>query len=156
MPLARLQELLDLHGGDVARFPEDERAAASALLADDAHARRMLADAAALEQALSALNAPEPSAALRRAVAEIPLRHPHGEGARAVFAWLPLRSAWALCASAALIVALGALSGALADDLDLSLWPAPASEFAGEDEDAALSELSELAFAGELDDELAP
>lgn len=162
--LARLQELLDLHGADVARFPQGERAAATALLASDPSAQRMLAEAATLERALAALDAPEPSAALRRAVAEIPLRHPQAEGALAAFAWLPLRSAWALAASAGLIVALGALTGALAGDVDLTFAPAQQvgddagdGDGAGEaDEDDTFTQLSELAFAAELDRELAP
>jgi hypothetical protein len=154
MALSRLQALLDVHGSDLARFPEPERSAARALLAADERAARMLAEAEALHGALAGLPPPEPSAALRRAVAEIPLRHPQLEGARSAFAWLPLRSAWALCASAALIVALGALTGALADGLDVSLSPEPQVEPAEEDD--ALTELSELAFAAELADELAP
>ena len=105
-----------------------------------------------LTRALARLPAPEPSAALRRAVAEIPLRHP--QTAPGSFA-LPFRPLWAWLAAGTLMVALGALSGALASDIDLSpvlAQPAP-SEDAAEDE---LSELTELAFAAELDEELAP
>ncbi len=155
MDLARFEQLLDQHGADVARFPERERSAASALLAADPRARRLLAQAEALERGLQSMTTPEPSAALRRAVAEIPLRHPQPAPAAAAFGWLPLRSAWALAASAALMLALGALSGALASDLDLSLQ-AEATQLALEPEDDALTELSELAFAAELDEELVP
>jgi len=155
MELAGFEQLLDQHGADLGRFPEHERSAAAALLAADPRARRMLAQAEALERGLQSMTAPEPSAALRRAVAEIPLRHPQPAPAAAAFGWLPLRSAWVLTASAALMLALGALSGALAGDLDLSLQ-AETTQLADEPEDDALSELSELAFADELDQELVP
>jgi hypothetical protein len=155
MELARFEALLDQRGADLARFPEPERAAAAALLARDPRARGMLAQADAIERGLLGMAAPEPSAALRRAVAEIPLRHPQPEPMAAALSWLPLRSLWALVASGALMLALGALSGVWASDLDLSLQDAEQVQ-AEQTEDDALTELSELAFAAELDEELSP
>jgi hypothetical protein len=154
--LSRLQQLLDLHGADLARFPEHERIAATALLAADPRAQRMVAEAVALANALAAIEAPQPSAALRRAVAEIPLRHPLGEDARAAFGWLPLRSAWALLASAALIMALGALTGAAVDGIDVGVAVQSAEPVGLTGDEDTLGDLTELAFASELDRELAP
>jgi hypothetical protein len=171
---ARFEQLLDQLGADLARWPEPERAAAIALLGADARARELLAQAEALETGLRGLPAPEPSAALRRAIAEIPLRHPQPAATDAAFAWLPLRSALSLFATAALMVALGGISGALATDLDLSLRTTAQVESgagAGDRDDAAsdgydadadddalaeLVALTELAFADELDKELLP
>jgi hypothetical protein len=157
LALGRFEELLDLYGTDLARFPEDERAAASALLAADAGAQRLHAQALALESGLQGMSAPEPSAALRRAVAEIPLRHPQQTAASATL-W-PLRwgSAWALFASAAVMVMLGALSGSMSRDVDFAeLTGAGTENDASADERETIDELAELAFASDLDDELAP
>jgi hypothetical protein len=133
----RLAALLDIHGADPARFPEAERAPALALLASDEKARALLGQAEALARALSALHDPQPSAALQRAVAEIPLRHE-----RAPVAWsAPFRSVWTAGFLAAFIVLLGAVSGA---------W---SMETAAEEE---WNDIAALAFVTELDQELAP
>jgi hypothetical protein len=60
-----------------------------------------------LTRKLAQLPGPEPSAALRRAVAEIPLRHPRAQGA---LAW-PLRSLWQAALSATFVAALGLAAG---------------------------------------------
>jgi hypothetical protein len=142
-----LETLLDIHGADPARFPEAERAPALALLASDPSARGLLADAEALARALDGLGDPQPSAALRRAVAEIPLRH---ERTRGVW-WTPFRSGWRAGLSAALIVLLGALSGAWsmeqANETNSTAEIAPQEEW---------QDMAALAFVTELDQELAP
>jgi hypothetical protein len=133
----RFAALLDIHGADLARFPDAERAPTLALLASDEKARAMLGDAEALARSLNALRDPEPSAALQRAVAEIPLRHPRAPAAES----LPLWWGWRAGLSAAFIVLLGALSGA---------W---SIETAAEEE---WTDMASLAFVTELDQELAP
>lgn len=157
LALERFEELLDLYGTNLARFPEDERAAAAALLAANEDAQRLHAQALALEAGLQAMAAPEPSAALRRAVAEIPLRNPQPTAGAASIWPLRWRSAWALFASAAVIVALGAVSGSMSRDVDLVALTGDRGEIeAAADEPDALDDLAELAFASNLDDELAP
>jgi hypothetical protein len=153
LTLARFEQLLDQCGADLTRFPERERAAAAALLAEDPRAQQLLAQAVLVERGLQSLPTPEPSAALRRAVAEIPLRHSPRE---APPLRLPLRSFAALFASAALIVALGALSGAWASDRGPATQTAQRVEAEDGAEVDALTELTELAFAAELDEELSP
>jgi anti-sigma factor RsiW len=49
MTLARFQDLLDVHGADLARWPQSQRAAAERLLATDRAAMTALAQARALD-----------------------------------------------------------------------------------------------------------
>lgn len=87
-----------------------------------------------LEEWLSALPKEQPSASLRRAVAEIPLRHPQSGGA--LLPW-PLRSLWQGLLSAALVASLGIAVGLLTAEPNQ-----PEEEW---------SELRELALAPELE-----
>ena len=135
--IQRFAMLLEIHGADPARFPDDERAPALGLLASSEEARTLLVEAEALARTLNSLRDPEPSAGLRRAVAEIPLRHP-----RTPADWpLPLRWVWRAGLSAVVVVLLGALSGAW------SMETAPDEEW---------GDMASLAFVTELDQELAP
>lgn len=106
-------------------------------------------DGERLTQLLDALPDPQPSAALLRAVAEIPLRHPqpswHPQHGFAEGAWWPFRSAGRLGLSLVLIALLGALTGLNVDD-ESSAYDA-ADDF---------GELSALGLAADLDQELAP
>ncbi len=61
----RLIALIDAYGGDLRRWPEDEREAARALLALDAEARDRLEEAAELDAVLDASPRPAASADLR-------------------------------------------------------------------------------------------
>jgi hypothetical protein len=149
--LARLEQLLDTYGPDPMRFPEAEREAARALIARDRAARALLAEAEALARTLDALPAPQPSAALQRAVAEIPLRHAQTSGALELFALSPFRSMTRAMMSAVVIVVLGVLSGVWSADSDSS--PDVALSAAEADE---WHDVSALAFATDLDKELAP
>jgi hypothetical protein len=120
-----------------------------------------------LDELLSSLPTPEPSAALRRAVAEIPLRHPQ----RAPWffgpapAWLPFRSLAAAALVAVAVLALGALAGLYGDDELVAGSADRASDgaTAGAGADAGetervdeIGELATLAFADDLDTELEP
>jgi hypothetical protein len=150
--LEHLAQLLDRHGPDPLRFPEAERERALSLLQANAEARRMLAQAAALPHALDSLDVPTPSAALRRAVAEIPLRNPHAAlQSRASLAVdsFRLRNRWATLLAAAFVLLLGAVSGRFSAQQDEST--AAQSEFG-----ADLGELAELSFGTDIDQELAP
>ena len=146
MDLARLADLLDRHGADIAAFPADERSAAASLLERDTQARELLASAQRLCHALDRVPAMAPSPALQRAVAEIPLRHPQPSQRGWALSWAPLSSARRLLLSAVAVVVLGAVSGALSADS----FSAPSAA------DDDWSELSELAFATGFDQELAP
>jgi hypothetical protein len=145
---ARFQELLDAYGADPSRWPEPERAPAHALLASDADAQRALHEAAMFDKLLDEGSvALDPSAALRRAVAEIPLRAPPVVAPPWLLASF-VRSALA----AALVLALGVIAGAAtaADE------PAAETSVAtsGDDEqDESLDALVELAFNDALDEE---
>jgi hypothetical protein len=72
MTLARFQHLLDVHGADLARWPQPQRAAAERLLATDGIATSALAQARALD-ALIAREAPADATGVLRALAARPL-----------------------------------------------------------------------------------
>lgn len=146
MDLERFTELLDAHGAEPARFPETERAAAVELLTHDARARQLHDEASTLARALDALGSPEPSAALRRTVAEIPLRHPR-TGATTLPGWFPFHSLSRALVSAALVAMLGVLSGAWTADWDAGTAGAEADDW---------QDLTVVAFASDLEQELAP
>lgn len=78
MDRARFEALAEAFGGDVTRWPEAERGAALALLADQpALAREVLAAATRLDGMLDALPAPAAGAALRgRVLAAAPMARP--------------------------------------------------------------------------------
>jgi hypothetical protein len=68
MTLTEFASLLDIYGGERARWPADARAAAAQLVAKDADARQLLAEAEALDRVLQ--SAPVPALAAEAALAE--------------------------------------------------------------------------------------
>lgn len=68
MMLAEFERLLDVYGGDRTHWPAEARAAAAQLVARDAKARRMLAEAEALDRLLE--RAPLPGLATEAALAD--------------------------------------------------------------------------------------
>ncbi len=68
MTLAELGQLLDVYGADRGRWPADERTAAAQLAARDGEARRLVAEAEALDRVLD--SAPAPAPAVEAALAE--------------------------------------------------------------------------------------
>lgn len=68
MTLADFERLLDVYGGDRTHWPADARAAAAQLAARDAKARRLLAEAEALDRVLE--RAPLPALAREAALAD--------------------------------------------------------------------------------------
>jgi hypothetical protein len=120
--LERLREALDRHGGDLARWPADDRAHAESLTTSNASARELLEQAQRVDTLLLAMPAARASADLRRRVAEIPLRHPPVATVRGLRSLWPIASATRALASACLLLALGVGIGmSVADE---SLAPA--------------------------------
>lgn len=68
MTMSEFERLLDVYGGDRTRWPADARAAAAQLVARDANARHMLAEAEALDRVLE--RAPLPGLAVEAALAD--------------------------------------------------------------------------------------
>lgn len=75
MRLTRFQTLLDARGPEMGPWPDADRMAASALLAESDAARGALAEARALDRALSAPPGEPASALLRSTILDIPERH---------------------------------------------------------------------------------
>ncbi|MDR6623756.1 hypothetical protein [Caulobacter segnis] len=102
MSLERFEDLADIHGGDIARWPEGEREAARALLAAEApRLAPLLAAAAQLDRLLDLAPAQSPSAALMgRLISAAP--RPSGGGRR-----------WIAGLSAALGLSAAAFAGVL-------------------------------------------
>lgn len=136
MPLDRIRALLDAYGAMPERWPEDERAAAQALLAESDDAQALLREAASLDGALDLVEAPTPSEELMRRVEELVYlrpatvtQHPNAKPSLAhrLRAW---RAAWrpaVLAASGALGLAVGIAAaqppqsiGATFDTVELS------------------------------------
>ena len=68
MTIAEFERLLDVYGSDRTRWPAEARASAGQLVARDRAARRLLAEAEALDRALE--RAPLPTLAQEAAIAE--------------------------------------------------------------------------------------
>jgi hypothetical protein len=140
MTLERFTQLLDIHGADLARFPEAERAAAELLLVESAEARSALEEAQLLEGALGSVESVEPSPDFAKRIAAIPARHPR------TGAWWPFatryRPALAMVAAALLGIGVGnwaySSNEAQVDELSVS----------------DVEELTELALSGETGDTL--
>ncbi len=116
MDMARLAAILEAYGADDRRWPQDERAAALALLADSPEARALRDQAAALDTLLDVAGAPAPSPELMAmilAAAERP----------AWRQWLaefwPFGPAWQPASAFAAAVVLGVAIGFGAPDLVL-------------------------------------
>ena len=82
MTLVRFEALVAAYGAHPARWPEQERAAATALLATDPRAAALLADADAIDARLFQHQVPAPSAALRATVIAAAPRRRWGRRAR--------------------------------------------------------------------------
>jgi hypothetical protein len=68
MTMAEFARLLDVYGAERTRWPGEARAAAAVLMASDTEARRLVAEAQALDRLLD--RAPVPDAAVETALAE--------------------------------------------------------------------------------------
>lgn len=96
-----------------------------------------------LDSWLDSAQSVEPSAQLRRVVAEIPLRHPRAERLHALW---PFGSLWKALSLALVVCTLGAVAGATS------------VEATDSDDDNLLiaTEYADLAFASSLDEEFEP
>ncbi len=111
MRLMQFQTRLDARGPDFECWPPEERAAAQALLAQSEPARRALAEATALDRALSDLPTGPAGPRLRSAILEVPDRQGGSvrsmTGRPAVDGWSPHRRGislgWTAIAASALI-----------------------------------------------------
>jgi len=142
MDLARFQELVDTHGGDADYWPEAQREQALQFINSSPDAVRIQQQAIHLDMLLQQVDAIEPSTALRRAVAEIPVRHPQD-----VY-WprlLPFGSLWKSITAAVLAGALGIALGIVS--LDPQTGDAANNNW---------DDYYDLAFATELDQEILP
>jgi hypothetical protein len=141
MDAERFRTLALSYGGTLARWPAAERQAAEAFLSQSADARRLIDEQRRLDERLDLLVADEPSPDLLRSVAEIPLRHRSDAGLLPWWPFVRLRHAVAIAAAAA---AIGVAAGAIAPER-----PGAAST-------DGWDELSGLAFARDLSEELSP
>ena len=148
MTLERLQELLQVHGGDPERWPEAERQQALALCERDPEAAVLYRSARVLDGLLSEALSPEPSAQLVRRVAEIPIRHPRAAPERM---WWPFGGVVRTMLAAAFTLGLGVVTG-------LSTTPPQLAQVQQEEDDEESWEsFEQLAFGPELgDDEVEP
>ncbi len=100
----RFGTLVDAYGGDLDRWPADERDAARTLLLHQPEAQAMLSAAAGLDTALAAWTVPGPGAALAaRIVATVARRHTQARRLRL----------WLSSLGAATVLASGVAAGAL-------------------------------------------
>jgi len=149
LDLTRFQELLDVHGPELVRWPEPLQGAARALLAASPGAREAQRQALELAALLDA--APEilPSAALLSRIAALPARQPRGWAA-----WWPFGNpvaplmGWAAAAAFGLVVGSGSIP--LLDpsaEADLAASDADAEDGAGLESDSAATEAPRQAAA---------
>ncbi|WP_453978448.1 hypothetical protein [Brevundimonas sp. Marseille-Q4549] len=103
MRIERLQALAEAYGGDLRRWPADERAFAESLVAADPAARVLLDEAAALDALLDASPSVAPSADLTARV----LRAAPGARAKS----RPRRAVWFLGAGWAAAACAGVIAG---------------------------------------------
>ena len=103
MRIERLQALAEAYGGDLRRWPADQRAFAESLVAADPAARVLLDEAAALDALLDALPSVAPSADLTARV----LRAAPGARAKS----RPRRAVWFLGAGWAAAACAGVVAG---------------------------------------------
>ena len=139
---ARLQALIRAHGAASERWPEAEREAALTLLARSKAARRMMAEAAALDALLDTVPAPAPSSALvGRLIAAAPPPPPplwRGWFAGLAIAWRPA-TAMLVAGLAGIAVGSSGLHrpAALALDVDLVTFAFAESDDEAEGGEAA-------------------
>jgi hypothetical protein len=112
LDLERFEHLLDVHGADLERWPEELRANARELLQSSAPAQLAWSRAEALAAVLDAAPDVLPSAALSARIAALPARHPQGWAA-----WWPFGNpfapllGWGAAAGFGLLVGSGLVPG---------------------------------------------
>ncbi len=89
MSLERLRALFDRYGAAPERWPQTEREAAAALLANSTEARAMQQEAARLDRLLDSIEPPDPSPGLAAEIGKLASRPRGGPMARLRAAWPP-------------------------------------------------------------------
>lgn len=136
--LERLAQLLDAYGGEPARWPEQERAAALQLIAASPEAAALHRAALELDGALDLSVVPDAaSSALRARVLEIPIKHPFAAKSGWGWSWN-----WKFALFALTPCVIGFLSGTLLMD--------PQSD----PDDEAWDELAQVVMPVQMTDEL--
>jgi hypothetical protein len=144
LPLDRFKTLLAAYGARLELWPENERAAAQALLESSGEARELSRAEAPLDASFAAAEATELSATLARKLAELPVRY---EQPRRLW---PFRRVWVPVLGWAVAAVFGVLLGSLATPLEdeserrVSLVSPEASADEADPDDT--SELIELAL----------
>jgi hypothetical protein len=142
MDADRFHSLALSYGAKIARWPAGEQKAAEAFLAQHPESARFIDEQRRIDEQLDALMPEEPSPHLLRSVAEIPLLHAKALGGTAWWPLARLRNAVAVAAAAA---AMGAAVGMITPE-----QPDVA------DAQESWDELSGMAFALDLSEELSP
>lgn len=142
MDADRFHSLALSYGATIARWPAGQQKAAEAFLAKHPESARFIEEQRRLDEQLDVLLPEDPSAHLQRSVAEIPLRHATARGAAAWWPLARLRNGIAVAAAAA---AMGAAIGMITPE-----QPDVA------DAQESWDELSGMAFALDLSEELSP
>lgn len=163
--LDRFERNLDTYGADLELWPVREREAGRLVLQSSERARMLHAEAQRLADVLlqvdRAREPVEPSAALLRNLAEIPLRHPRREPEGRGMGWWPLRRSYASALVPAAAAVLGVIVGRVApetwgDEPSVPAWAVLTEEDGAEElgwtsED--VEELSALAFGFDLEED---
>lgn len=163
--LDRFERNLDTYGADLELWPAGEKEAGLLALQSSERARMLHAEALELADVLlqvdRAREPVEPSAALLRNLAEIPLRHPRRKPEGRGMGWWPFTRSYGSALVLAAVAVLGVIVGRVApetwgDEPSVPAWAA----LAGEDEAEELGwtsedveELSALAFGFDLEED---
>ena len=148
--LEQFEQLLEVHGAKLERWPAELGAAARRLLDSSEPARERWSEARRFEALLDAAPAVEPSSALIARIGTLPALHPRASG----FVWWPFGNPFSPLLAWGAAAALGLIVGMAVPELDAEASSASEpSEDAAQSED--LRELSELALGGlwSLEDE---
>jgi hypothetical protein len=145
LDLERFEQLLDVHGTNLERWPEELRATARELLQDSAPAQLAWSRAERLAALLDAAPDVLPSAALSARIAALPVRHPQGWAA-----WWPFGNplapllGWGAAAAFGLLVGSGVVPGFDGSDLGASTLNASSEAAANDVTESAVRESASL------------
>jgi hypothetical protein len=143
--LERFEQLLDVHGAHLERWPEELQAPARELLGSSVPAQLAWSRAERLAAVLDAAPDVLPSAALSARIAALPARHPQGWAA-----WWPFGNplapllAWGAAAGFGLLVGSGVVPGFDGSDLGAGTVNAISGPAAGESAEGAARESAAL------------
>lgn len=134
MKIERFQQLAEAYGGDLSRWPTDERKPACLLMESDATARRIINDELALDAVLNQATKDDDPARVDRMAAAVASRLDQRMAAGGSALPVPVAPRWAvgfLCAMALAGVLSGALSAPTAQSAAASVTIADVAGAAG-------------------------